>query len=341
MFGRGRAEEQAALSGQLAALASAELPLGPGLRALAAEVPGRSLRRALVHLANRLDAGMAPAEALDATSALPPQFRGAMQAGLHTGRLGEVLAQYAAMERQRLELNRRVWAGLRYPAILALTGLAMSLLFLLWVIPGFVKIFRDFGADLPPATQMAIWMGHNAFAGFLGLAGLGGLAVVVLRWGGRQGWIAAFWNAIPVLGPLWRFSDLAAFSRWMALLVEQEVPMPQALRLAAGGVHAPYIAAAAWRAAGRLEQGASLAEALRSEGAFAPTLGVLVGPAAAGALAEAFRSAADLFASRADAQGQRFPWLALPVAVLVVLSLVGFVLAAVFIPLISLIQRLA
>ncbi len=341
VFGGGRAEQQAALSGQLAALASAELPLGPGLRALAGEVPGRSLRKALVHLANRLDAGMSPAEALEATSALPPHLRGAMQAGLRTGHLGQVLAQYAAMERHRLELNRRVRSGLRYPAILAMTGVGMALLFLLWVTPGFARILSDFGVPLIPAARTALWLGQRGFAGFLGLVGVFVEGLAVLRLGGRRGWIASSWRAIPVVGPLWRFLDLAEFSRWMALLVEQEVPLPEALRLAAGGLRARYLGAAACRAARRLEQGAPLAEVLRGEKAFAPTLAVLVGPAAAGALAEAFRIAADLFAGRADAQAQRLQWLALPVAALLALSLVGFVLASLFLPLISLIQRLA
>lgn len=341
VFGRASAEEQVALSGQLAALASAELPLGPGLRALAAEVPGRSLRKALIHLANRVEAGMSPADALDATSSLPPHFRGAMQAGLKSGRLGLVLAQYAALQRQRLDLNRRVRAGLRYPAILGFTGVALALVFLFWITPEFAKVFADFDVDLPSATRTAIWIGSNGFAGFLGLAGLVVAGALVLRLGGRQGWIGEFWNSLPVLGPLWRFLDLAEFSRWMALLVEQEVPLPEALRLAAGGVRAHYLAAAACRAAARLEQGAPLAEALRSERTFAPTLAVLVGPAAAGALAEAFGSAADLFAGRADAQAQGLQWLALPVTALVVLALVSFVLVAIFVPLILLIERLS
>ncbi len=341
VFGGAGAEDRAALSGQLAALASAQLPLGPGLRALAAEVAGRSLRKALVHLANRLDAGMSPAEALEATPRLPAHFRGAMEAGLKTGRLGEVLTEYAAIQRQRLEMAACVRSSLRYPAILLFTAALVVLLFLIWIVPGFAQVFAEFGIELPHATRVLIWAGTHAFAGFLGLAALALVGAVVVRLERPRRWFAGSWNRIPLLGPLWRSQDLAELARWIGLLVEQDVPLPEAFRLAAAGLHAGYLGQAACRVAERLEQGNPLAESLRSEKAFAPTLAMLVGPAAAGALAEGFRSAADLFARRAEAHAERLRWLALPFTVLVVLPLVGGMIAAILLPMIRFIQRLA
>lgn len=340
-FGGARAEDGAALSGQLAALASAQLPLGPGLRAMAAELRGRSLRKALVHLANRLDAGMSPAEALDATASLPAHLRGAMEAGLKTGRLGEVLTEYAAMERRRLELAACVRSSLRYPAILFFASASVVLLFLIFIVPGFARVFADFDLDTPPATRVVVWAAQHAFAGFLGLATLVLLGLVAVQLGARRRGFAGFWNRLPLLGRLWRCQDLSEFSRWMAMLVGQEVPLPEALRLTAAGLHAGYLGAAARRAAERLERGAPLMDSLRSERVFSPTLMMLVGPAAAGALADGFRSAADLFAHRAEAQAERLRWVALPFTVLVVLPLVGGMIMALFIPLIGLIQKLS
>jgi len=341
VFGVGRAADGAALSGQLAALASAQLPLGPGLRALAAEVPGRSLRKALVQLANRLEAGLSPAEALDATLALPAHFRGAMEAGLKTGRLGGVLTEFAALERQRLDLNRRIWASLRYPCILFFTGLAVFLVYLFLIAPGFARVLTQFGIQPSAVTTVAIWTAQHGLGGMVATAALGIVGVIVLRAATRRGWAAAFWNWLPLLGPLWRFQDLSEFSYWMALLVGQELPLPEALRLAAGGLHAQYVGEAARRAARRIEEGAALADALREEKTFAPTLVALVGPAATGSLAEGFRTAAAMFTQRADAQAQRLRWLALPVTSLVVLALVGFMLMGLFVPLIQLIQMLS
>ena len=59
------AEETAELAARVSELTKAGLPLGEGLRALADEVPRRRLRRVLRTLADRLDAGMDLAEAID------------------------------------------------------------------------------------------------------------------------------------------------------------------------------------------------------------------------------------------------------------------------------------
>ena len=61
------AEETAELAARVAELTKAGLPLGEGLRALADELPGRRLRRVLRTLADRLDAGMDLAEAIEGT----------------------------------------------------------------------------------------------------------------------------------------------------------------------------------------------------------------------------------------------------------------------------------
>lgn len=341
VLGDARAADRASLAGQLAALASAHLPLGPGLRAMAAEVASRSLRKALLHLANRLDAGMSFAEALEGASALPAHFRGAMEAGLKTGRLGQVLAEFAALERQRLDLNRRVRASLRYPGILLFTALGVVFLYAFLITPALARIVADFGIKVSVATQWAMWAGEHGFAGLVAAALLAIVGLMVLGVAKRQEWAVAFWKRLPVLGRLWWFQDLWEFSRWMALLAGQELPLPEALRLAAGGLHARYVGEAARRAAQRIEQGAPLAEALREEEAFAPTLGALLGPAGTGALAEGFRTAAEMFAQRADAQAERLRWLALPVTSLVVLMLVGGMLVGLFWPLIALIERLS
>jgi len=76
-------EESVELASRVAELTRAGLPLGPGLRALAAELSGRRLRRVLRQMADRLDAGMDLAAAIDGQGRrLPPALRGLVLAGV-------------------------------------------------------------------------------------------------------------------------------------------------------------------------------------------------------------------------------------------------------------------
>ncbi len=74
--------DAAELSGQLAGLASAGLPMAPSLAALAEELPRGRLRRAMQELSDRLAAGMSLEEAIENQKGqIPPHLRGLVIAG--------------------------------------------------------------------------------------------------------------------------------------------------------------------------------------------------------------------------------------------------------------------
>ena len=117
------------MAARVAELTKAGLPLGPGLRALAGELPGRRLPHVLRAMADRLDAGVDLAATIEAEGRrLPTCLRGLVLAGIHSGRLAEVLEEYVDLQRSQLELRRRVWLSLAYPLVLLL---AMTLLAIL------------------------------------------------------------------------------------------------------------------------------------------------------------------------------------------------------------------
>ena len=153
-------EETAELAARVAELTSAGLPLGPGLHALAEELPGRRLPRVLHALANRLDAGDDLIVALESQSRnLPLHLRGLMVAGVRSGRLAEVLEEFVDMQRSQSELRRRVWLSLAYPYILLVFIAVLAVVCqLFYRESSFEKIFKDFGTHLPRMTQMAIQM---------------------------------------------------------------------------------------------------------------------------------------------------------------------------------------
>ncbi len=328
------------LGSAVAELAHSKLPMSSGLRAMAEETPGDRLPRLLRRVADRLDAGASLDEAIAAEgSAFPPHLRGLMAAGARTGRLAEVLEHFVALQRSRADLRRRLWSVLAYPAILLIIMLLIYVLFNMYIIPQFARIYEDFGAELPALTQAVIWSSRSGSWGLVG--GLLAIALFIILAGVTPWGPHRALYAVPVIGPLWRSRRLVEFSRWMGVLLEVDAPMPQALRWAGHAARDSSFRRACRLASEQVESGRSLAETLSHLRAFPPTLHPMVAwGESTSNLPEAFRAAAELYESRVGIQNTLLEVLALPIVLIFIVGFVGTVIIALFLPLISLIQNL-
>lgn len=335
-------EEAGRVALQVAELAKAGLPLGSGLRAMAEEYGGGRLGAMLARVAGRIDAGTPLDEAIVAEGDRFPAHVGRLiVAGVRSGRLAEALEELVAIRRKRIELGRRLATALAYPVLL-LTGLVVLGAFLgLWVVPQFAAIFDDFGAKLPALTQLAIAMSGPRTWVFVGLAALPAGILVGLYLLRGQSWAAQTLHVVPLVGPIERDGELAALARLLAVLIDHEVPLPAALRMAGDAVAAADLRDGCRAAAAHVEGGRSMAECCTFSGPFPASLRPLVAwGEASSSLADALRAAADVFEGRARVYAGLVESIAPPLVFLLVVSAVGTFLAAMLMPLISLIQNL-
>jgi len=299
--------------------------------------------RVLRRVARQLDAGTSLDAALGAQRKLfPIHVRGLVRAGLETGRLAEALEEFVDVEKGRIELRRRVWLTLAYPFVL------VGMLFLLFsgifafIVPQFKSIFEDFGCELPPLTQMVLWMSGPGFPLVVGVPALVVAVIILLSLMRRTVWARRVLYAVPLVGPTWRYAALSNFSRLMAMLLAQEVPLPRALRLTAAGLQEGDLSAACRGAAEEVEAGRSFSECLADFWQFPPTLRPLVewaertnNPVAA------FRAGTEMFEGRVQVYVPLLQTVLPPLVFLLVLvAAVFLVLVALFMPLISLISSL-
>jgi type II secretory pathway component PulF len=342
-LGKLSAEEATEFAARVAELTKAGLPLGAGLRALAEELPGRRLPRLLHEVARRLDAGDDLLAVLEAQGTrLPAHLRGLMLAGIRTGRLAEVLEEYVDLQNDQAELHRRVAHALAYPFVLLLFMTALAVFAGLYVVDSFEKIFRDFGTQLPYLTQLIIWEARPMMWFFVGLAGVATVVPLLLWIAPPAGWLWPMVYRLPLVGPLLRWSHLAQFARLMGLLLEQQVPLPDALRVTAAGLQNGNLARGCRRAADDAERGRPLDESLAARRQFpASLIPVIQWGQQAAAVPDAFRAAAEMFEGRSRTQGTLLESMLLPLMFLAIVVFVGVFVVAMFLPLIGLIQRLS
>jgi type IV pilus assembly protein PilC len=150
---------------RLALITRLNLPLCSALDAAAVREPA-TIRRALQELSGRLRTGLALSEALAKTfQGCPAQLTAALQRGERCGQLAEALAEQERMITATANACLRTTPHARhavaYTAMMAIAAGTLVLGILLMVVPKFREIFVDFDVVLPGATlaliDMAAW----------------------------------------------------------------------------------------------------------------------------------------------------------------------------------------
>jgi type II secretory pathway component PulF len=363
------AQEAAEVGSQIAQLTRAGMPLAGGLRATAEEMQqgwvartlltlfyplgpilflSEEMRRgrvasALKRLADQVEAGMSLEGALESQGGLfPAHIRGMILAGIKTGRLPDALAEFVAVEQRRAELRRKVWLAAAYPCVALGLVVALFLLFSFYFAPQFRRILFDFDADLPFATEALFWVSGPGLPVVIGVPALILAGIVWVRLVRGAAGLRRLLYAVPLIGPIWRWAGLCNLSRLMALLLDQQVPLPDALRLTAAGLREADLSDACRRAADRVESGYALSDCVRDFRQFPPSLRPLVDwSERTSKPAVAFRAGARMFETRTGVCITLLETILPPVVFLLILGAAFFVVWGVFGPLISLIQALS
>lgn len=266
------AEDLIALNEEIAGMARAGLPLDQGLAALSKEMGRGRLRSVTTALATDLRNGLTLPQALERQAGrVPPFYAGLVSAGVRSGRIADVLATLTAYARTVSTLRSTILEALFYPCLVLAFGVVLLAFLSVFVLPQFDKIFQDFGFKLPALTEAILLLGRQPVEYVLipvaALVVLFVLARVVFSFtaSGRIAW-AHFVYAVPVIGTLLRAARLAAFTELLAILVDHEVPLPEAFRLAGAACGDPVMGAAALHIEQELTEGKPLGKVLHGRG---------------------------------------------------------------------------
>jgi general secretion pathway protein F len=341
------AAESAEFAHGLASLSEGSLPLPGGLRALAGELDRGRLRAALLAVAGRVERGERLSDAIDQEHGrFPGHLRGLILAGLKSGRLAEVLGGYVAAHLTGAELKRSIWLGLAYPSMLLASMIAVLLFVCISVVNEYSESLTLFSINLPLVTRrlmlIAGWVNgvSTGMLAGLGLLVLGMALVFRFAMGPMQRRRALV--GLPLFGRAYRWLSLAEFSRLLALLLEGQMPLTEALPLAGEGSSDVELEEACRELTARVARGDRLSEAVADLEVFPATLSQILGWAEGQrTLPEALVMAAEMFEARARARvkfGQ-----ALVGLIVMVLALVeiGFLQMSFMLPMLQLISRLS
>jgi len=265
--------EAVELAGYLSELSRSGLPLGGTLRELGHDTPSVTLRRVIDELAQKLDAGQPLDVALDALGVrLPEHVRRLLVAAARSGQLSEALQQLLDHQQATDDMGRRLRQAIAYPAVLLALLVGWLVFIALDVTPQLASLFDDMGVDNHnwslALLSFSQWLPWLMAAIAIAAAGIVGLCWLI----GGTAALSCLLAKVPLIGPCWSYRGLADFAGYLGEFLDQRLPLDEALSLSAIGARDPAIRVASRRAAGRVTEGGSLAQALDAEKVFPQTL---------------------------------------------------------------------
>ncbi len=162
-----------------------------------------------------------------------------VHSGENAGVLDSVLADIASYKERIESIKGKIKKALFYPATVVAVAVGVTAILLVFVIPQFEDIFRNFGGDLPAFTRLVVDMSNfMQERGWLILIALIGFIVgfVMLKKRSRKfaHMIDRISLKIPVIGPVLEKSALSRFARTLATTFAAGVPLVDALKTVAG-----------------------------------------------------------------------------------------------------------
>lgn len=233
-----------AMNDEIISLTKNGVPLESGLFHAGADLQG-SINRLTIALATRMQKGETLHEAMEREpSNVPPIYRTIVESGLRTGRLSVALEGVSRFARQILEIRQMIGLSMLYPLIVVSFAYVLFLVFL----SELLARFRAFYADSHLQLSLPIQFLSSLSATSVYWSWIPPVLLILLIWSWHRGNRVSMFQLsgplqfVPGMKQFHRRLQLATFSDLLAILVEQQVPLTEALPLAAQASADPQLA---------------------------------------------------------------------------------------------------
>jgi type II secretory pathway component PulF len=366
-----------AFNQQLAQLAKAGLPIESGLRLIAIDMRSGKLAQTVRIVADELDRGTPIEQAFNKyRDCFPSLYGRLLGAGVRSGDLAGVLLGLSAELELHQRLRSTLWRALSYPLTVMAALTVVLLLLSLFVLPRYRELYQGFSTgqvteysrsyglythpivppDLPLPTLILFAVGRAVpyLAGVLAIAVVAAPAVwQFLRRSGRdRRVIDAFVLRLPFVGRPLRLCLVARWCNALSVGVSAGLPLPDAIALAGDTVRSPRLVADGQVLATRLERGLPLTNPGSAGGTAQdnPASGLSILPATVPVALElasghndlpgTLQSLADLYERQAEVRIHGIPAVLTPLMVIGVACCIGFVMLALIVPFVRLLDFL-
>lgn len=362
---------------QLSILQDAGLPILRSLKILEQQAkPGR-LKNTLIDVCEDIESGSTLSEAMTkCPKVFDRLYVNMIKAGEAGGALEVILRRLAEFSEKSQALKRKVKGAMVYPIVVIFVAVAILTFIMIKIVPAFEKIFKDFDAELPGPTLLLMAISNWTLNNWFLIPLIPITIVLVVRLickfkPGRFGW-HLFCLKFPIFGQIIEKNIVARTSRTLGTLVASGVPILEALNITRETSGNAVFETMYGKVYDSIREGESIAKPMREYSKtkfnfiaagfwffFIPVVGVLIYVMRAtqrivddlvvnmvdvgeetGELDQMLYKVADNYDEEVDVLTESLVSLLEPLLIVVLGGIVGFIVIALFLPLVALIQKL-
>lgn len=327
---------------QLANLIESGMPITRALNTLEQQTENLKLRKIVAQLREDVQKGSTFAESMEAHPAVfPSMLCNMIRAGETGGMLEEVMWRIVTFGEQEEELRGKATSALIYPAFLSIIGSAAIFILISFVFPKFIKVFDDFNATLPLPTRMVMgvcdFMGKFWWAVLLGLAALIASLVSYVKTPAGRRWLDSLLLRTPVVRDVVQRYEMAKFARTLGTLLDNGVPVLTALRVTVDTLTNKLISEEVDKIHSRVIDGDSISDSLRQTRWFPPmVVNMFAIGEESGRLGAVTRRIADAYDNEVNRAVKALSDLFEPMLIVVMGIVIGFLVIAMLLPMLTL-----
>ena len=270
-----------------------------------------------------------------------------VEAGEQAGILDTLLERLAAYKEKILAIKGKIKAALFYPISVIVVAFVITAVIMIFVIPAFKDVFKNFGADLPAPTLLVIAISDFFVAYWWAIFGIifGAFFAFFAAWKRSEKVQMAMDRLLlraPLFGDIIRKAVIARWTRTLSTMFAAGVPLVESLE-AVGGASGNYVYKVASREIqGEVATGTSLTTAMQNTALFPNMVTQMIGVGeATGAMDAMLQKIADFYEEEVDAATKDMLALLEPAIIALLGVCVGGIVISLYMPLFSMIAKLA
>ena len=334
---------------QIATLLEAGQALVRALRTLERQA-GRdvAVARVLGEIADSVEGGTTFSEALAAhPKSFSKLYVNMVRAGEAAGQLDTTLNSLATFMEKAARISGKIKSAMAYPIIVLLIALVITSLLLMFLVPKFAKIFNDMlpGKDLPVLTQFVVNTSEILKNQFFLVAGIVIALIFLLRMAKKTkqgGYLIdlVFFRTPPFAALVVR-SSVARVSRTLGTLMNSGVSVLQALQISAETSGNEVVARAIRQVHDAVKEGEGMSKPMEGTKVFPPICVSMVEVGEeTGSLPSMLTRIADVYEEEVDRAVEALTSIIEPIMIVFLAVVVGTIVIAMFLPMISLMSNL-
>jgi type IV pilus assembly protein PilC len=335
-------KDLAVFSRQFATMINSGLSLLRALNILTEQTENKELARVLREVRNEIETGNSLSAAMGKhPNVFPPLMVNMCKAGEVGGFLDTVLLQIAANYEAEVKLRGKVKAAMTYPVVVFVIAILAVVGMLLFIVPVFVGLFADFDSELPAPTRFLVFL--SGLMKIIAPLGLVAFLALFFSWPKlkRKDRVRNVLDPlklkVPVFGNLFRKIALARFSRNLGTMMKSGVPILQSLDIVADTTGNVVLERALREVQDSVRQGEALAAPLLNHPVFPPMVVQMMSVGEdTGALDTMLHKIAEFYDQEVEATTEALTALIEPLMIVVIGSIIGAMIVALYMPIFSL-----